>query len=200
MTPPPDPTEPPSPAPRPPLWSWPWRLLRGLLQLAVALLLLFEEWGWEPLQRLAAAIGRWPGFRWIEGWVRGLPPYGALALFAAPALALLPIKLAALWAIHRGHTLLGLAVIIAAKLLGTALVARLFVLTQATLMRLAWFARLYGRWMAWKGALLAWVRASAVWRSARVLRKRVARRAQAWRAALAARWRAWQPGGDDPGG
>ncbi|HNG80237.1 MAG TPA: hypothetical protein PLW24_12250, partial [Burkholderiaceae bacterium] len=172
---PPDPTEPPpqvEPPQRPSLWSLPWRLLRTLLQAVVALLLLFEEWGWEPLQRLAAAIGRWPGFRWIEGWVRGLPPYGALALFAVPAIALLPIKLAALWAIHRGHTLIGLAVIVAAKLLGTALVARLFLLTHDALMRLAWFARLYARWMTWKGALLVWVRASAVWRSARALRQR----------------------------
>ena len=162
MSMPPDPTEPPpqvEPPQRPSLWSLPWRLLRTLLQAVVALLLLFEEWGWEPLQRLAAAIGRWPGFRWIEGWVRGLPPYGALALFAVPAIALLPIKLAALWAIHRGHTLIGLAVIVAAKLLGTALVARLFLLTHDALMRLAWFARLYARWMTWKGALLVWVRA-----------------------------------------
>jgi hypothetical protein len=196
MTQPPDPAEPPPPAQRPALWTLPWRLLRGLLHALIALLLLFEEWGWEPLQRLAAAIGRWPGFRWIEGWVRGLPPYGALALFAVPAIALLPIKLAALWAIHRGHTLIGLAVIVAAKLLGTALVARLFALTHDTLMRLAWFARLYARWMAWKGALLAWVRTSAVWRSARALRQRMAEALRATRAALAARWRAWTGGGD----
>jgi len=91
---------------------WPFKVL-------LALLILFEEWGWEPLQRVLAAVGRWPGFRWIERWVRGLPPYAALALFAAPALLLLPIKLAALWAIQRGHALLGVVVIVAAKLVGT---------------------------------------------------------------------------------
>lgn len=34
----------------------------------------------------------------------------------------------------------------------------------AALMRLEWFARLYGRWSAWKNALIARVRASAAWR------------------------------------
>jgi len=151
---------------------WMARLRRGLLaplKWLLALLILFEEWGWEPLQRAVAAIGRWPGFRWIEGWVRGLPPYAALALFALPALALLPIKLAALWAIRQGHALLGLTVIIIAKLVGTAIVARLFTLTHDALMRLAWFARLYARWSAWKAELLAWVHASAAWRAAQSL-------------------------------
>jgi hypothetical protein len=49
-------------------------------------------------------------------------------------------------------------------------VARLFTLTQPALMRLAWFARLHGRWVPWKEALLARVRASAPWRLARALR------------------------------
>ncbi len=157
------------------------RLRRGLLapfKVLLALLILFEEWGWEPLQRVLARIGRWPGLRWVEGWVRGLPPYAALALLAVPALALLPVKLAALWAIRQGHALLGLAVILVAKLLGTALVARLFTLTQPALMRLGWFARAHARWSGWKARLLVWVRASAPWRWARGVK-----------AALRAAWR-----------
>lgn len=158
----------------------PWRarlkaLLHVLWQWPLALLILFEEWGWEPLQRLLAWVGAWPGFRQLEAWVRRLPPYGALALFALPTLALLPIKLLALWAVSRGHALLGLAVILAAKLGGTAVVARLFTLTRPALMRLAWFARLHGRWVPWKEALLARVRASAPWRLARALRARLRR-------------------------
>jgi hypothetical protein len=145
---------------------WPFKVL-------LALLILFEDWGWEPLQRVLAAVGRWPGFRWIERWVRGLPPYAALALFAAPALLLLPIKLAALWAIQRGHALLGVVVIVAAKLVGTAIVARLFTLTRPSLMRLAWFAHWHGRWVGWKDQLLAWVRASAAWRWARAFKAAV---------------------------
>ena len=150
----------------------------------LALLILFEEWGWEPLQRLLAAIGRWPGLRWIEGAIRRLPPYGALALFALPSLLLVPVKLGALWLIGHGQVVAGAVVIVAAKVAGTAVVARLFTLTRPALMRLAWFAALYSRWTRWKAALLARVRASKPWRTARVLKKRALRRWQAFRRAM----------------
>lgn len=102
----------------------PLRLLESLLGWLLALLILFEEWGWEPLQRLMAAIGRRPGLRWIEGAIRRLPPYGALALFALPTLMLVPVKLGALWLIGQGHVVSGAVVIIVAKLVGTAVVTR----------------------------------------------------------------------------
>lgn len=156
------------------------RVLTWPLKWLLALLILFEEWGWEPLQRGLARIGRWPGFRWIEATVRGLPPYAALALFAVPALLLLPVKLLALWLIGQGRTLLGLLIILTAKIVGTAIVARLFTLTQPALMRLAWFARWHARWTAWKDRLLAQVRASAAWRAASALKARLREQWAGW--------------------
>jgi hypothetical protein len=142
---------------------WPWRLLRGLLIWSLALVLLFEEWGWEPLARLLAAIGRLPGLRWIEARVRTLPPYGALGLFAVPVLTLLPIKILALYWLSHGHTVLGLGLIVLAKLGGTAITARLFMLTQPSLMKLAWFARWYAKWITFKTLVLVHVEASPAW-------------------------------------
>lgn len=156
----------------------PLRALKATLGWLLALLILFEEWGWEPLQRLLAAIGRWPGLRWIEGAIRRLPPYGALALFALPSLLLVPVKLGALWLMGHGQVVAGAVVIVVAKVAGTAVVARLFTLTRPALMRLAWFAALYGRWTRWKAALLARVRASRLWRLAIILARRERRR---WR-------------------
>jgi len=161
--------------------SFPLRLLKGLVGWVLALVILFEEWGWEPLQRLLARIGAWPGLRWIERTVRGLPPYGALALFALPTLMLLPVKLGALWLIGQGHVVAGAVVIVTAKVAGTAIVARLITLTRPALMRLLWFAQLHARWTRWKNALLASVRASRPWRAARVLKRQARRRWQAWR-------------------
>ncbi len=159
----------------------PLRALEAVLGWLLALVILFEEWGWEPLQRVLARIGAWRGLRWIESAIRRLPPYAALALFALPTLALLPVKLGALWLIGKGQVMAGAALILAAKVAGTAIVARLFTLTRPALMRLAWFAALYGRWTSWKAALLTRVRASRPWRAARVLKHRVRRRWQAWR-------------------
>ena len=147
------------------LLMWPLRLLKALGMWAIALVLIFEEWGWEPLARVLAWIGSWPGFRWIEARIRQMPPYGALALFMVPVLALLPIKLLALYALGHGHAVLGISVILAAKVGGTAITARLFMLTQSTLMQLAWFARWFNRWIEWKNALLQRVKQSAAWQA-----------------------------------
>lgn len=129
----------------------------------IGLVLLFEEWGWERLARMLTWVGRLPGLRWIEGRIRSLPPYAALGLFLVPILSLLPLKLLALYWLGQGHTLLGISVIIAAKVGGTAITARLFMLTQPTLMRLAWFARWFARWMVFKDRVLARVKGSPAW-------------------------------------
>jgi len=139
------------------------RALRAVLGAIIALLLIFEEWGWEPLARCFAWLSRWRVWRQLEQLIRGLPPVAALLVFTLPMLLLLPVKLLALLLFGRGHPGWGLLLLIGAKAIGTALVARLFQLTQASLMQLAWFARLYPRWKAWKDALVARVRASPLW-------------------------------------
>jgi hypothetical protein len=96
-----------------------------------------------------------------------------LVLFMVPALLLFPVKLVALWLIHLGQTALGLGVIVAAKLLGTALVGRLFVLTEPQLMQFAWFARALAWWRATKARVKAAVAGSAVWRGVRAVRRRL---------------------------
>lgn len=156
----------------------PLRLLTTLFGWLLAMLILFEEWGWEPLQRALAWVARLPGLRWLERRVQSLSPYAALAIFLLPTLMLLPVKLLALWLIGQGQVIFGTLVILAAKLVGTAVVARLFSLTQPALMQLAWFASAYARWTIWKTALLAQVRASWPWRFGRMLKHRIKQRWQ----------------------
>jgi hypothetical protein len=174
------------------LLRWLLTPLRTSLGLLLAFVILFEEWGWAPLQRAMAWIGSLPVLRQIERWIAGLPPYGALALFILPSATLLPIKLLALWLIGQGHAGLGVSVIIAAKVAGTAILARLFALTQPALMRLAWFARLYTRWVTFKTDLLTRVRASAGWRLAHALAEQARALARSLAQAGARLWRSWQ--------
>src|SRR5215475_5142370 len=124
------------------------RLLAAPFVLIAAIVILFEEWLWDDLQRLAVA--RLPLFRQIESFIAGLPPYAALAMFGAPSLLLIPVKLVALYSIAHGQPALGLAAVIGAKIVGTALIARIYALTHPNLMRILWFARLYERFMAFK--------------------------------------------------
>src|SRR5215210_2444845 len=97
------------------------RVLRHTLMALVALVLLFEEWGWEPLSALLGRLARLPLLAWTERQITRLPPWAAVAVFAAPALGLLPVKLLALFLLGKGHALLGVGVLLAAKLVGTAL-------------------------------------------------------------------------------
>jgi len=147
------------------------RLLRAVFFVPITLILLFEEWGWEPLSRLFAHLAKLPVWAWAEGKIARLPPWAALLAFAVPALALLPVKLLALYLFGKGQATLGLVLLVAAKLLGTAILARLFQLTQPALMQLKWFVHWYPRWKTWKDAWLDRVRQSATWRAARRLKE-----------------------------
>ena len=138
----------------------------------VALFLVFEEWGWKPLAAGFAALGRIPVWRQLERLIAGLPPWAALLAFGIPVLALIPVKLLALYLIGDGQLGLGIALILTAKLVGTAIAARLFQLTQPALMQLGWFARAYTGWKNWKDRLLRQVRTSGPWRAMRRLKWR----------------------------
>lgn len=139
------------------------RVLRGLVFGVLAAVLLFEEWGWEPLARLFAQLARLPLWGMLERKIATLPRWGALLVFGVPMLALLPVKLLALFLFGRGHAVWGLTLLLSAKLLGTAILARLFQLTQPALMRFEWFAHWYPRWKAWKDNVMDQIRHSEPW-------------------------------------
>lgn len=160
------------------------RFIRHLLLTPVVLVLLFEEWGWAPLAALFARLARLPLWGALERRIVALPPYGALVLYGLVLLTLFPVKLLALYLFGRGDLSLGVGLLLVAKVLGTALLARLFQLTQPALMHLAWFARWYPRWEGWKNALLARVRQSAPWRQVQGVKARAVARARAWWAGL----------------
>src|SRR5690606_32038790 len=137
--------------------------------------IVFEEWGWRPLAAALAQLARLKPVAWIEAKIQLLPPYGALLVFGAPSLLILPLKLVAVYLIASGREVAATALFIGAKVVGTAIVARLFQLTEGQLLRIPWFARAYGALMPWKGALTAWVRASWPWRYGRLLKERARR-------------------------
>ena len=166
------------------VFKWLWRVLRGVLLTLAWIVLFIEEWGWRPLVALVARIARWPPLARFEARIANVPPRFALVLFLVPAVLLFPIKLLALWLIHEGRAVLGISVIVAAKVLGTALVGRLFVLTEPQLMQFAWFARAMNWWIATKQRLKELV---AGWRSWRLARDAM-RRARAWLWLRVRRW------------
>jgi hypothetical protein len=149
------------------------KLLRKIFFPLIAGVLLFEEWGWAPLAAAFARLARLPLWAWLERKISQLPPTAAMLVFSVPMLTLLPVKLLALFLFGKGQATLGLVLLVGAKIGGTALMARLFQLTQPALMRLRWFAWWYPRWKAWKDGVLAEVHRSAAWRAGHRLKRRV---------------------------
>ena len=143
--------------------------MRAVLLVLVVLIVFFEEFGWRPLAAVAAGFARWPPVARLEALIRRAPPRVALALFLVPALLLFPIKLGALWLMQAGRPTLGIALIVVAKVGGTALVGRLFILVESQLMTFAWFARCVDWWRATRDRIMAALRKSTAWRSARML-------------------------------
>ncbi|MDH4983020.1 hypothetical protein [Hyphomicrobium sp. D-2] len=167
-----------------------WLLLRPPLLFALnvlaALIVLFEEWGWRPLSAALAKLARFPLWAHMERSIAALPPYGALLVFTVPSVVLIPAKLIGVYMFATGHFIVALIVIFLAKIISTALIARIFELTQPALMQIGWFAYAYNKFIPWKDRVFAWLRASWVWRVGRVIKWRTMR-------SLRAGWQRWKP-------
>jgi hypothetical protein len=150
-----------------------WLGLRGVLFTLAALVMFIEEWGWRPLTEWAARLARWWPLARLEERIRRVTPRTALLLFLVPALALFPVKLFAVWLIHVGRPGVGVAAIVAAKVIGTALVGRLFIITETQLVQYAWFARALAWWRETKLRIAQTLRSSIVWRAVSRSRRRL---------------------------
>jgi hypothetical protein len=156
------------------------------LQIIAALIIIFEEWGWRPLADALARLARFGIWAALEARIAALPPYGALLAFAIPVAILFPFKLLALYLLALGDYSSAAVVFVAAKLVGTALLARIFTLTKPALMEIGWFAAAYNTFVPWKDALFETIRASRTWRYGRMLKTRV-------RLEVVQAWTRWRP-------
>ena len=165
------------------------KLLAAPFVFIAAIILLLEDWLWDDLQRLAAAIGRLPVFRQLETLIVGLSPYASLAIFAAPSLLLIPVKLTALWFIAHGQAWLGMLTAILAKVAGTALVARLYHLTEPKLLRIGWFARLRDRFLAFKTRIYTAIKSTKIYQTTHQQYLQVREGFRRWRQNRRGLWR-----------
>jgi hypothetical protein len=167
------------------------RLLTPPMMVVAALIMFCEEWIWDHLAAFMAWIGRAPVLRWAEARIAALPPYPAMAVFVLPSAILFPVNLFAVWLTANGQAALGAGILIAAKLVGTAILARLFALCRPSLLTVNWFRRLYEA----IGRLKSWLYHSAPWQAAirwkNRIKGRLARLTHRWRGGhLKRRWKA----------
>lgn len=145
------------------------RLLTAPLVLLAAFLIFLEDFLWDELGRAFNFLAKLPLWARLERWISGLPPWAALPMFLVPMAVLFPLKIAALWMMAHHHVLLGLQIILLAKVVGTAIAARLFMLLKPTLLKVEWFARGYSWITAWKERVMARIHEMAWYKLTHVL-------------------------------
>lgn len=105
-------------------------------------------------------------FQRLGAGVAALPPYGVLALLAAPFAVIEPFKIVALVWLAQGRLVLGGVTLVAAHLSSLLICERIFHAGKARLLEIVWFARGYGFVGDVRERAMAWVRATAAWRAA----------------------------------
>lgn len=156
------------------------RLLHPLL-FALAALLVFEEWLWDALKAQLHRLSQLPAVAAFERLLKTLGPWSSLAVLALPGAVLFPFKFAAVWALSHGYPVVGVAVLVAAKLAGTAFAAYVFDLVRDNARQLVWFDKLYVAATSALRRVKNWLRAQPAY----VL---VRSRAAALQDVLRARW------------
>lgn len=155
-------------------------MLTAPFAVLLAVLLGLVDWLWQPLLGAMVRLTRLRIVRWCEVQIARLPPYPALMLFAIPALSLLPFKFFGLYLIGHGKKVAGIVVFVLAKVVGTALFARVFALTSPALMQLAWFNRLYRWFVPFKQRLYEAVFGHPMIRLVRAVLRRTRDRLRRW--------------------
>ena len=121
--------------------------------------------------------------RMIQAFERSLgsaPPALAALAFLLPAVILFPFKLAGLYLIAHQHPFTGVAVFILAKIVGAALIARVWTVCEPALRRVSWLNTSIDWTLAKKNAIKAWVRSIWAVRMAKAFIARVRSRSKSF--------------------
>ncbi len=133
-----------------------------------ALVIGFSEWLWNPLLRVVKKITQWGHIQWLETKIRACPSWAAVLMFAIPAIALLPFKLAGLYFIAHGKKVMGFGIFFAAKVVGTGLLAWIYSLTEPALERYQWFVSVRVLYRKIKTIVYERVKSSFIWQESKL--------------------------------
>jgi len=156
------------------------RPLRHAAIILLSILFLIEETLWRGLRKLAAALGRWRLVQRLEARLQRCNRYIMAALFLVPIAIILPIKLYGTALIATGAPMRGIAVILAAKLVGTTISVRIWSLTRDKLLTFALIAWSHGHILSWKRRIHAWLNRWPVWWRLRAGLRWLHQRARQW--------------------
>ena len=134
---------------------------------AIAVVIVLEECLWDGLKRGMRRLSALPLMAAAEKRLRKLGPWASLGVLVLPATILFPCKLAAVWALSHHRPMLGLTVLVLAKIAGTSLAAYLFDIVRDSARQLAWFDRCYSKAIHALELTRTWLAGQPTYRAAR---------------------------------
>lgn len=154
-----------------PLWK---RVLAAPFLALTAIILIFEDWLWEPMKQAGAWVAVHLPVKWLEDRIRQLKPAYAAATFLVPMVISIALKFLAVFIFAAGFHVIGVLFVLLVKFGGTFFCSRLFMLTRDQLLKIivlgylytdiiAFRTRMYVRIHAWPiyqrtRAVLRWTR------------------------------------------
>ena len=164
------------------------RLAHWPLILLAVVVVVLEATVWRWLTALGHVLARLAPFAALERLVARLSPRMVVAVFALPFLAFIPLlKFGELWLFLHGHVVLGVLLLVGAKVIGVAFSARLFEIARPKMLQVPSFAWVHGHALRLWGACHALLESLPAWVAARAF---VHRLGAAGRALLATGWHA----------
>ena len=164
------------------------RLAQGPLVLLAVIVVVLEATVWRWLTALGRVLARLAPFAALERLVARLSPRMVVAVFALPFLAFIPLlKFGEIWLFLHGHVVLGVLLLVGAKVVGVAFSARLFEIARPKMLQVPAFAWAYGHAVRLWAACHALLESLPAWVATREFLHRLS---TAGRALLAAGWHA----------
>ncbi len=150
------------------------RILSIPLTILVLIFFLLEDLFLGILRPIFRLVGALSPFVALSAWLKRLPPYVALVVFAVPFILLEPVKVFSIFWIGLGHFVSGAMLLIVSYILSLLIVERMFHVTRDQLLSIAWFAWGYRLIMHVKAWAFERLESTALWKAVRPLGHQIA--------------------------
>jgi hypothetical protein len=154
---------------------------RFILIILASLWMLFEDWVWDSIVALMEAVGRLKVIHRFETFLARQHEYFLLSLFVFPFVIMIPAKLYGLYLITSGKVVRGVFIFVVAKVLITAFVTRLFMISRDKLLQIEAFAASYDWFKDKKEWLYSEVRKLPAWQTAKKWIAQLKMKLRSWR-------------------
>lgn len=142
------------------------RVSRLILIVLAAIWMMFEDWVWDSILAVMERVRRLKTVGRFEAFLARQNQYVLLSLFIFPFLIMVPAKLFGLYLIANGKVLRGVSIFVVAKVMITAFITRLFIISKDKLLLITSFAGFYHWFLDKKEWLYSELRKMPAWQTA----------------------------------